>query len=114
MKFMVIKKQLAEGCDYSIGCGMRYDVVEAKTEYDAILQSVYDDPADLESFKLQKDRDLAEAYIVPMSEVKPIDLGALRAAHVAHLRAEELNRPKAAEETELETYHRLRRKFGDK
>ena len=36
MKFVVLLKQAGEGCDYTIGCGYRYEFFEAKDMDDAL------------------------------------------------------------------------------
>lgn len=34
-KFICVKRQSGEGCDYTIGCGVRVDVIHAETEAEA-------------------------------------------------------------------------------
>ncbi len=38
-QYLVMRSQNAEGCDYSIGCGMRYDVMEAES-IEALMEDI--------------------------------------------------------------------------
>jgi hypothetical protein len=35
MLYIVVMKEKGEGCDYSIGCGVMYDIVDAESDEDA-------------------------------------------------------------------------------
>jgi len=43
MRYIVIKTQKGEGCDYTIGCGMNYDFVEASTPSEAFQKTAEDE-----------------------------------------------------------------------
>jgi len=39
-KFLILQQQTGEGCDYTIGCGIRYDFEEADTKEQAFDQFI--------------------------------------------------------------------------
>ena len=51
MRFLVVKKQIGEGCDYSIGCGYRFDWIDADSLEDAIEMEVWPDGRDAETLR---------------------------------------------------------------
>lgn len=67
-KYLVCKKQKGEGCDYTIGCGMRYDFIEADSVDDAIEKTIYPDGR-RERSALDGDMALNEILIIPAEYV---------------------------------------------
>ena len=63
-KYLIILKQKGYGCDYTIGCGITYDEIEANGE--------------LEIFKYVEQNwgtdDIEEVMYVPLNGVKNLDL----------------------------------------
>ena len=111
MKYLVCKKQHGEGCDYTIGCGMDYSIMEAESVEHAVEMVVYPDGRDeLSSLEWDDGMELKEIIIVPITDnVVTVDVRGI-AAEISRMRAEqEAAEKRAAELAELE---RLRAKYG--
>ena len=76
MKYLVCKKQHGEGCDFTIGCGMRFDFIEAETIEDAIEHTIYPDGRS-ESCAFDGEQALSEILVIPASEVTTVDVSSL-------------------------------------
>ena len=70
MKFLVCMTQHGYGCDYTIGCGMRYDVIEADSREDVIETVLYPDGRDEGSYYLSRtsDTELKELIITELAD----------------------------------------------
>ncbi len=49
MRYLVVKKEHGGGCDYTIGCGMRYDWIEADSYPELIEKVTFPDGRDEQS-----------------------------------------------------------------
>jgi hypothetical protein len=107
MKYLVCQEQHGEGCDYTIGCGMRYDFIEAGSIDDVIEQIIYTDGRD-EECALEGEYALAEILIVPAHDVFTVDMDAIAAAA-----RDEKDRRKAdaKRRREMKELKRLRKKY---
>jgi hypothetical protein len=106
MRFYLLMRQAGEGCDYTIGCGYRWDTIEAPTREAAIelaLKAVLDRG-------WGGDR-VESALLMPANQA--IDLAPLLDDHMNRERAEAARvnheRQQAAERAEFE---RLRKIYG--
>ena len=110
MKFLVIKKMNGEGCDYTIGCGMTYDWIEADNTEHAEELVVYPDGRDeWSSVDPDKDMCLTEILIVPASDVHKVNVAEWSAKVKQANDKEASNR---LDEKERAEYERLSKKFG--
>ena len=107
MKFLVCKKMQGEGCDYTIGCGMRFDFLEAESVEDAVQQVIYPDGPN-ETSSLEGEQPLSDILIINAQNVYVVEIEQLRKI-IKHKRHEEKI---AKESAELMEYQRLKRKFG--
>lgn len=87
MKYLILRKQAGEGCDYSIGCGLQYAFKEFDGTLDEALEHfttwvAYGDDQDELCFQLEDETDLEKAYIIPYGKCFEVDLDKLRAAYV--------------------------------
>mgnify|MGYP001562524102 CR=1 FL=1 len=108
MKYLVCKKQHGDGCDYTIGCGMRFDVIEALSLEDAIEQTIY--PSGRNNFSaLEGEEALEELLIIPAEYATSVDLKSmtLEIESERKRQAEEQQRNK-----ELAELERLKAKYG--
>lgn len=108
MKYLVCQKQWGEGCDYTIGCGMRFDFIEAQSVQDAIEKTVYPDGRD-ERSQLEGETALEKILIIPAEYVTVVDVEKM-AQEIKQQRedkAAELQRAK-----ELAEFKRLQAKYG--
>ena len=78
MKFLVCKKQEGEGCDYTIGCGMDYDIVDAESIEQAIIDAVYPDGRD-EASSLEGENAIVEIIIAPAEFILRVDIERIKA-----------------------------------
>ena len=46
MKFLICLKQSGEGCDYTIGCGMNFEIIEASSLENAKEKVIYPEGLD--------------------------------------------------------------------
>ena len=107
MRYLVCKKQFAEGCDHSIGCGMRYDFLEANSPDDAIEKTVYPDGRD-SYCNLEGDLALAEILVIPADIVTKANMTALWEERSNRKKAEAKAQKEADELRELA---RLKEKY---
>jgi len=107
MKYLVCRKQEGEGCDYTIGCGMRFGYYEADTVEDLIEEISYPDGRE-ESCALLGEQELTELLIVPFNYIRAIDIEQLK----SDARLEEANcELKEEEEKDRKELARLQEKL---
>jgi len=88
MKYLIIRQQEAEGCDYSIGCGIAIEWFETeqrdpRSDLKQIEDHVaYPDGED-EYCAVDPDRDLclAKAWAIPAGNIQEIDIQKLQEIH---------------------------------
>lgn len=107
MLFLVVKKQRGEGCDYTIGCGMRYDWVEATSMEEVEDKTIWPD-GPFES-SLEGEMGLCEILIIPRDCVHVMDVNGISDLIAIHRKSE--NEAKNREK-ELAELKRLREKYG--
>lgn len=81
MKYLVVTKQEGIGCDYSIGCGMCYEYVDAESVEAVIEKIIY--PNGREEYNTLTDEDdpLSEILIVLADNVINVDIEKLKAKY---------------------------------
>lgn len=108
MKYIVLLKQKNEGCDYSIGCGMRFDEVEAESDEDLVEKVIW--PECKESYSiLECEEKIAVFMFAPANTFKTVDIDSIL-KHIESNKKEVENN--ATYNTERAEYDRLKRKFG--
>lgn len=110
VQYLICKTQEGEGCDYTIGCGMTYELVDFDGSFRAAVehftkQEAYPDGED-EGFGLH---DIEEFLIVQVGAMVSVDVAKMKKDHEAKEDAED---KKAQEEKEREEYNRLHKKFS--
>jgi hypothetical protein len=86
MEYLVIRNQGNQGCDYTIGCGINYEFMEADT-IDAILEEIFypDGREELDGYSYVLDDDsefsLDEILIIPTEHVIKVDLDRYKKAY---------------------------------
>lgn len=108
MKYLVCKKQKGEGCDYTIGCGMRFDFIEADSIQAAIERIVFPDGKD-EYSSLEGDNALEQILIIPAEHITVVNVSGIE-SEIKRQRVREAE--KAQEEKELADLKRLQAKYG--
>ena len=108
MRFLVCKKQKGEGCDYTIGCGMVYEFVDALNEDDAVDKIVWPNGHD-ELSALEGEFALDEILLVGPAIIKTVEIDEIAALIKKQRRLESELRKK---EEELADYIRLKEKYG--
>lgn len=109
MKFLICEQQHGEGCDYMIGCGMRYYWVEADSIEDAKEKIFYPEGLD-EYSSLEGDKALKNLLIIPAEAVNDIDLVPIL-AKIKDDREKEKNEEKRNKD--LEELRRLQQEYPD-
>lgn len=109
MKYLVCKKQVGEGCDYTIGCGYRFDWMEVADIQAAIEKTVWPDGRGDESCAIEGENALVTILVIPAESVTIVDVAAIR-MEVARLRKKEAD--EAQRTRELAELERLRRKYS--
>jgi len=79
MKFLVCKKQEGAGCDYTIGCGMLFNFVEADSLEDALESIIWPEGRDEGLSSLEGDYALRDIYIIPEESVHIVDVSSIKA-----------------------------------
>lgn len=109
MKYLVIQTQTGEGCDYTIGCGTRADIIEAES-LEIAQQMVLFPNGVSEKAVIFEDRDgvyIKSIRIVPEGNWHEIDVEGLR-----RIKFEEESKAKSAVvDAERAEYERLKQKF---
>ena len=108
MKYLVCKKQEGEGCDYTIGCGMRFDFIEADSIQDATEKAVFPSGRD-EYSALEGDFALEIIFIVPAEYVSMVDVARMK-NEIKEIRKREAE--KTQKEKELAELKRLQAKYS--
>lgn len=114
MRYLLPRKQVGEGCDYTIGCGMTYEFVEYDgSTADAVKhferRLAYPD-GEKGYFALDPDREtnLEEAWLIPADQAIQLDLDRLREEWKQQ---QERTGRETAEQCERTEYARLKKKF---
>jgi hypothetical protein len=108
VKYLVCEKQKGEGCDYTIGCGMRFDFIEADSIQDAIEQTVSPDGRDKNS-QLEGENALEKILIIPAEYVTVVDVASI----VDEIKQQRKNEAAEAQKAkELAELKRLKSKYG--
>lgn len=107
MKFLVCEKQQGHGCDYTIGCGMLFRVVEAADAKALEEKLIWPEGRD-EYNTLTGDETRVQLMYVPFEHVVTMDLATIKAELDAACRRE---REKATEQAELQQLAKLKQKY---
>lgn len=110
MKYIILKKQNGDGCDYTIGCGMRYDIVEAESIEDCIEMVAYPEGRDGNYAFKDDNESIIEAWIILFEHAQKIDID--RLAEENDEREEEADALEH-EKKERNEYERLKNKYGE-
>ena len=100
MKFLVCQKMHGDGCKYTIGCGMRFDYIEADSIEDVIERVTWPEGRE-EYCTLVGEDALSDILIVPAEHVVTVDVGALLAEFQSADRERQEKESEAAERAEL-------------
>lgn len=109
MQYLVIFKQASEGCDYTIGCGINYEVMEANSIED--LKEKITFPYGKEEYSRFHSTDIyfSEIIVVPFNETEPLDIEELINMGKKVDNAFDNEKELSADEAEFE---RLKKKLG--
>ena len=107
-KYLLCKKMHGGGCDYTIGCGMRFDWIEAESIEAAIEKAVWPDGRD-EHCALVGEMALSDLFIIPAEHVKVLPVAEMTFAVEQDLRERARKAKESAERAEFE---RLQKKFA--
>ena len=108
MNYLVCRKQYGEGCDYTIGCGMVFDFLEASSIEDAVEKIVWPDGRN-ERCALEGEGALEKILIIPAEHIITVDVERM-AKEVASQRA--LQTQEARRAKELAELRRLQEKYS--
>ena len=117
LTFLVVERQAADGCDHSIGCGLKVYGIQAKSITE-VKQSwidkeiLCDGPAEIEGHLEGRLGDKSEfkresIQIYGISSIVSLDLKALK----NEIREKYLKKESEDEKKEREEYERLKKKF---
>jgi len=116
--FLVAMKGTGDGCDYTIGCNMRYKLVMSDKTIDELTQKEIqdalfhgEDDQDYINDKIlgKEDNEISELFVVELENYRRPNLGALRGTHNEMVQQ---RRTKKREEKERLEFERLKAKFG--
>jgi hypothetical protein len=104
--YILVIQQRGEGCDYTIGCGIRYKLINASSYEEA---EKYCKEYILESYAPMDDYELARAYLALKPQALPLKewYGKVRQKGLEEERKE-------IREQELAELARLKAKYGEK
>jgi len=78
MRYLVCQKQYGEGCDYTIGCGMLFDFIDADSVHDAIEKTVYPGGRGKGEYcSLEGEQALEEIFVIPEEHVIIVDVASM-------------------------------------
>lgn len=112
-KYLLCKKG-SKDCDYSIGCGMVYDIVEGKGKnMEEDMQLIFDEVAYPEGrnkyLNLDIDYKIDEVFVIPIdNNIYYMDIKKYK---TEYKEIQKRKRDEASLLKEKEEYERLRRKF---
>lgn len=106
-KYLVCEKQFVRGCDYTIGCGMSYEWIEAESTIEVEEKILWPDGRE-ENHVLKGEFDREEILIIPERFVYKVPVDELREKYAE----EERNRfRQEREESEKELLKQLKNKY---
>ena len=109
MRFLKVSKMNGEGCDYTIGCGMRFDWIEAESIKEAEELSVWPDGKDEYSpCDPGQEMHLTELMVIPESAVHIVDVESWATNITADIALADIAEKEAKERAELK---RLQEKY---
>jgi hypothetical protein len=109
-KFLVCKKQQSKGCDYTIGCGMTYEYINADSVEDAIEKTVYPDGKDeISSIEGDDGENLVDILIIPSDYVHTVDMES-EIELIEQIKKQE--QEQAEKESELALLEKLKKKYN--
>lgn len=73
MRYLICKKQCGVGCDYTIGCGMLFEFIDADSRADAQEKAIWPDGRD-GCCVLEGEQALCELLIVPSNSVITVNV----------------------------------------
>ena len=121
MKYAILEKGFGEGCDYTIGCNMRWKIIEFDGDIEDLkhkctMYSLFGGDANADPKDYSRIDDMSgqssELIIIPITEEITIDLDRAREEH--NDRRDEEARQKE-EERDRKEFERLKEKFeGEK
>jgi hypothetical protein len=112
MQYLVCRKQIGNGCDYTIGCGMVYDFMEADSVDDILEKVIWPEGRDEDDCcNLEGDAELIELLIIPADAVIIADLPKLKNQLFRFRQAQKMEQIKQKELAEL---RRLQNKYLNK
>lgn len=109
MQYLVIFKQAGEGCDYTIGCGMNYEIMEADSIEDLKEQITFPDGKEEYSRFHNTDIYFSEIIVVPFDKTEPLDIEELMKMAKEVDETFDNEKELSADEAEFE---RLKKKLG--
>jgi hypothetical protein len=79
MEFLVCERQEDEGCHYTIGCGMKFSIIDAESVNDAANKVIWPDGIAAEEYCTLIDGDdiRNRIYVAPMDAVHVVDIDAM-------------------------------------
>jgi len=107
MRYLVVKKQVGEGCDYTIGCGMAYEFIDAGSIEGLAEKILWPDGRD-EGFALVGEQALCEVFYVPWDFGYSLDIQYHREQY---LEAQRLLAEEREAKKEQEELKRLKEKY---
>lgn len=109
MRYLVCRKQEGVGCDYTIGCGMNFEFVEADSLQQVIDETIFPYGKTGDSV-FEDDNPLKEFLIVPARYVTKVNLN-----KIANEIKQVLEKNAAIEEEkrEIKLYKKLKEKYED-
>lgn len=110
MRYLICKEQYGEGCDYTIGCGMVFEFVEAESVDDAIEMTIYPDGGDSYCALEGDEMALATILVIPAEHVITVDIKRMLKKIKRQRKQEEKEEKRQQELVELK---RLIEKHGD-
>jgi hypothetical protein len=110
MKYMIVKQQNGEGCDYTIGCGISVEIIEAGSIQEAEAIALYPngEGSKADIFEDCDGNYIKSIRIFKVSDCHEVDVEGLRKAGFSNQKKEA---EEAAKASELAEFERLRQKI---
>lgn len=101
-KYLVVERQNGRGCDYTIGCGIKYGYIDADSFEEAKVKA-------LENADFGGEQEREQILIAPLEHVLKIDLDGAR---YIWEQEQKKNREEKQRLKDLEEFEKLKKKLG--
>ncbi len=109
-QYIACIKGIGEGCDYTIGCNMKYELYEVEGTFEEAIKSITEKIVKEYGCDAMDESAIEEILIVPADYMIQVDINSLREQYLTEM---ELERQRKQDSYDDEIYLRLKERFKE-